>query len=477
MPLPGHNPRQPNTDPLFPILRPGGDEETTYRPKPPGPDPNWPPSWHPVNPGIETPTYVPINPSDPIETVEPPPDNTPDEPDPGPTYPFDPNPTPVPTPNPGGDPPYIPPSDGEPAPTEGGGLLNVPPLPDPQYPAVPTMPGQETGVSVPGVPDYPYYSGQGMLANPVTGEQGGPTGTASRINADGSITLGDVGPHQRTVQPEELTSEQLSSLLASDSKYMQDARRQGLEQANAMGGLGGTAGIGASMTAALRAGLPIAESDAQAYRTAATENLAALNQFSQLNLQRASQLELMQLDNNSKLVLSQINASVTMATAKLNSATQRDISKLDAETQLRVQEMAGDIQATMAGINYAYTVRLNDQMAAINMALTQTQGEYGLEGTRIGGAYDIQGAEINAAANLANLEANREMQRQSDHANMVTNGFNQYTTLLQSANGMPMDDPGRARAIATAESFIENYMAMVRAQYPEYYPEETEPSP
>lgn len=85
----------------------------------------------------------------------------------------------------------------------------------------------------------------------------------------------------RQVTPNELTSEQLARLTAANSPYMQNAARRGVEYANSRGNLNSSIGAGASQRASLEAGLPIAQSDAQVYRDANSQNADALNNIRQ----------------------------------------------------------------------------------------------------------------------------------------------------------------------------------------------------
>lgn len=335
---------------------------------------------------------------------------------------------------------------------------------------------------------YSYDDGTGAPAAVAT--QVGGTGVTTQ-NADGSVTLGDVGPHTRQVQQEELVSHQMGLLTNSNSKYMQDARRQGLEQANAMGGLGGTLGVGASMQAALRAAQPIAEADAMAYRTAATENLQALNQFSQLNLQRGTQMELAHLDANTRKLTTRIAASSQMAMARLNAANERDISVLNQSTQLRLQEMTGQIQARMADLNYVYTSMLNTAQQTNDLRAIAMQGDYGLANTDLRGQWDaytarldnvmqgeygLRNTQMQIEGQLANTTLSAEwdatlkreqfaLERQMNYTNTVVGTYDGYLQRIADLNGVEMDDAARQRAIASITAGANAQMALLAQLY------------
>lgn len=309
----------------------------------------------------------------------------------------------------------------------------------------PSIMDMDTDVDIAGNPIFnPDFGPAGPST--VT-DEGDGTGTTV-LNPDGSVKLGDVSAHSREVQDEELVANQMNSLLASDSKFIQDARRQGLEQANALGGLGGTVGIGAAQQSAMRAALPIAEADAQAYRTAATENLEALNRFSQLNHQRATQLEMSNISAATSLATTKISASVQWASQQLTSATQRDISRLDNETRLRATEMGGAIQERMAGVQYKFNKMLNEM-----------QNNFGLQNTALQGEYMIKANEIQ-----------HQMQRETNYINMATGVYDSFMNQLTQLNGMEMDNNARQAAINTITTGAQNLYKLINSLFPDMTP-------
>lgn len=181
---------------------------------------------------------------------------------------------------------------------------------------------------------------------------------------------------QREVQDNELASTQLTNLLAGDSKYIRQARQEGLELS---GGLGGTSGIRASIGEAIRRGAPIAIADAQAYRDAAAQNLDSLAQFGLANIQRATSLELGVMDANTRMQTTWMNNQTQTAIARMNDITARDISNADNATRIRVTEINGAIQKSLADTQFQYNQVLNDQLHANNLEDIALQGEYNLE--------------------------------------------------------------------------------------------------
>jgi hypothetical protein len=308
----------------------------------------------------------------------------------------------------------------------------------------------DTQVASMGTEDPEYYEAQGGLLASEVGQG------VSRIGPDGQVIIGDTGAATREVQPGELVSEQLSGLLASDSKYMQDARRQGLEQANAMGGLGGTAGVGASMTAALRAGLPIAQQDAQTMTQAAAQNMQALNQFNQLNLQRATQLEAAGIDARTRTELAKMGTSASIAQSKLQAQTQKDLGRLSAETQLRATEMGGMIQSRLADLAFQYTGLLNDQQNVARLRETTLQGMTDLQKT------DLMGKWQDAIEEKKNA-----MQAKSDYIRTYMTAYGGYMDRLANLNGLDLDEAGRKRAEETIAGQFQAEIKLLAALHPD----------
>ena len=330
----------------------------------------------------------------------------------------------------------------------GGGILNY-----------------NTNVNMPGVGDAPYDDG-GDYETITTGEQ---VDGMTQQNADGSVSPGTVDPTTREVQDNELVANQMSGLLNSDSKFIQDARRQGLEQSNAMGGLGGTAAVGASMQAAMRSALPIATADADAFRQAATQNMDALNQFAQLNHQRATQLELGNMDAKSRLKVTQIGASVQMAQARLQAITQKDISMLDNTTKLRVTEMNGQIQKRLADDQFTYSSLLNDQMGVINMGLEQVRGEYGLANTGLAGEYSFEQSQASDAARVALGQQELALQRENAYTGHALGLWDRYLNDIKDLTA-DMDNNARSKAIAKINQGFMDGIAFLNSLYQDIPP-------
>jgi hypothetical protein len=242
---------------------------------------------------------------------------------------------------------------GEENPTTGETDINVlDPLPDGDrtYPDV-----EYQGPADPVVPPLPPMPDTQAPTIGGTGGQAGPLLSPKYVETPETET--GYNATTREVQDNELVSNQLTGLLAGDSKFMRQARQEGLELG---GGLGGTQGIRSAYSSAIKAGMPIAIADAQAFRDAAAQNMDALNSFGLANIQRQTQLELGTMDANTRLQTTQMNNVAQMSIAKMNDITARDLAQLDADTRMAVTKLTGDIQARLADQAFNYDRILND---------------------------------------------------------------------------------------------------------------------
>lgn len=142
-------------------------------------------------------------------------------------------------------------------------------------PATTAAQPQPTQPKAPGYPDVPRPSVPGK--SPVPG-----AGNGMGVAIPGGSYLGL--DFMRQVTPQEQVSFQLQQLLDNSSPYMENARRQGVEMAASRGNLNSSIAAGAAQRAAIEAGLPIAQLDAQGYRDAMSQNFQALSQLRQMRV-------------------------------------------------------------------------------------------------------------------------------------------------------------------------------------------------
>jgi hypothetical protein len=312
------------------------------------------------------------------------------------------------------------------------------------------VPNQQSGAGVEGL----AQGIQGALLQPGDPQYESVTGEADQLGpgpgiADprmGVVPQTDTGATefeaaQREVQPDELVENRLAGLLSGNSKYIRQARLQGLEHG---GGLGGTAGIQAAVGEAIRNGLPIATADAQAFRDAAAQNMDALNKFGLANIQRQTQLQLGNLDAATRVKTTHMNNTTQTAIARLQNATQRDIANLDASTKVKITQMNGDIQGRLAELAFKNDRLLNDQLHGNKLEQISLGGEYDLE---------RQARELQVA-------------QETNYINTMLASYNGALDRLAAYDGIEMDDNARLRAQASVWEGFDGMNKLIQALYP-----------
>lgn len=127
----------------------------------------------------------------------------------------------------------------------------VPPRPlYPEYGNIPSKPPYREGPVVPPRPLYPEPSG----TSPGTPGLGGYI-PGSGTGANG--TVGNPLAPNPSFSPYNVVTDNINNLLSSDSRYIQNARQRGLEQANSRGMLNSSIAAGASERSAIEAAQPI----------------------------------------------------------------------------------------------------------------------------------------------------------------------------------------------------------------------------
>jgi hypothetical protein len=133
------------------------------------------------------------------------------------------------------------------------------------------------------------------------------------------------------VQGNQLVSNQLTDLTSGNSKYIQDARRQGLEQAARSGLMTSSIAAGNAERAAVQAALPIAQADAARYGTVADQNMAATNQAGQFNA--GANLNASTTDANAINTAGQFNANAGNQMTATNMAAENEAGQFNANAK------------------------------------------------------------------------------------------------------------------------------------------------
>lgn len=138
-------------------------------------------------------------------------------------------------------------------------------------------------------------------------------------------------PTTQQVQDNQLTSNQLTDLTSGNSKYIQDARQTGAEQAAKSGLMTSSIAAGNAERAAVQAAEPIAQADAARYGQVADENQSAQNQADQFNAN--SNLSASEQDAAAQNTASQFNANAQNQTSQFNANSQNQAAAFNAGAQ------------------------------------------------------------------------------------------------------------------------------------------------
>lgn len=179
-----------------------------------------------------------------------------------------------------------------------------------------------------------------------------------------------------TITPDELTSQQLNGLLASNSPYIQQARQSAINQANSRGLLNSSIAAGNSQAAAIQAGLPIAQSDAQA----------------------AYGLQQTNLNNLAKIQSGNIAADAQVSSAQIGA---RASMYGQDQTTLRQREDLA-YQGEQAALNYQRNLGLQSALSAQNYQQNLGLDQFNLGSTLLSGMQNFSySAGLNAMNNPA----------------------------------------------------------------------------
>lgn len=126
-----------------------------------------------------------------------------------------------------------------------------------------------------------YQSANNTTVPQTTGLLSQPGSTQVSPTTYNPTTLKD--PAQWNITPEQTVSGQIDKTIAQDSPLMQQARTQGLQQANSRGLLNSSMAVGAAQDSVIKNALPIAQFDADINAKAAGYNADTQNTFTKTN--------------------------------------------------------------------------------------------------------------------------------------------------------------------------------------------------
>lgn len=186
-----------------------------------------------------------------------------------------------------------------------------------------------------------------------------PTATSAVNTAQAGQTVinpaKQVTPAQISInQPTDTVQGQISGIIDANSPLQQQASSRAMQQANARGLMGTNLAVGSAQGAVLDAALPIATTDAGAYRATKLANADMTNQGQQFNAQQ---------DN----AMATADAQITADTNKFNAQQQNQIilNQLDAANRIQLADIQATYQNEMQA-NSSASQLFNQTMAAIN---------------------------------------------------------------------------------------------------------------
>lgn len=131
--------------------------------------------------------------------------------------------------------------------------------PRPLYPETPSVQPKPPYPEDPRVPPRPLYPDDGMKPPVATppGTQGGLSGFTPGSGTGPNGTAGNPLAPNQSFSPYNVVTDNINNLLGSNSRYIQNARQRGLEQANSRGMLNSSMSAGNAERAAIEAAQPI----------------------------------------------------------------------------------------------------------------------------------------------------------------------------------------------------------------------------
>jgi len=243
----------------------------------------------------------------------------------------------------------------------------------------------------------------------------------------------------REVQPKELVSNQISGLLSKENQYVKAARASGERTAARRGLQNSSIAAQAGEMGAISAALPIAASDAQAYREAAAATQTETGQTGRFNV--AEQNALQRQTQSERAAEAAAEKGFGYQTKLQTQAG--DIAAAAAEKgfgyQTKLQTQAGDIAAKAAETAFGYDKDLQDRAAAIEKEAAE--GRYSHETT-------LAQMDIDSRQKLQEIQNDFQAQlaRDENAANIV-NGTLAAIAALVTTPGISAEEISRGSDI------------------------------
>jgi len=180
-------------------------------------------------------------------------------------------------------------------------------------------------------------------------------------NLPQGFTGGDGQGYTREVQANELASNHLSGLLSSNSPLIRNARLRGTEFAASRGLGNSSIAAGAAERQAMETATPIALADAQAFGTAAGQNIQALNQYEIADRANASSERNAQTAANASMTNARLAADTRLQELAATLQFQGQQADLDRVHGITMSNLAFDQGLQTLAAQHGFNL---DQMAA-----------------------------------------------------------------------------------------------------------------
>ena len=302
-----------------------------------------------------------------------------------------------------------------------------------------------------------------------------PTRTSLFSSSFGGMSMPtlNMNLHQaetREVTDDELVENRLTNLLRSDNKYIQQARRDGAAIAAERGALNSSMFADHSQAAAIRAAGAVAESDANAYRMAASENMAAKNALINNKLAAATQI-----------TTAGISAGATVRAAEINAEASIYMQELQQEHQKAMAQMGHQFNVDMFDRNIAHDVDMFGRTAGHDTFMERLRQEGRIELTDLtysqqrllqaaGFDHDLVMSELSFDQKVAleetfgdpRFHAQLDFNRTTSQMQAGLSLMNMYSSIIMSMNGLDMDSAAFARGEEFASSLYDSGLQLLK---------------
>lgn len=271
--------------------------------------------------------------------------------------------------------------------------------------------------------------------------------------------FGDLDPTVREVQDEELVENRLTNLLASDSRYIRQAREDARLAAAERGGLNTNLWGESGVSAAIRAAGAIAESDANAYRITASENMQARNVMTQAKLQSLTQI-----------TTAQMSAGATIAAAQINAETARYLAEVNNEHDKAMFGLRAGHEVDMFGRSIGHDVNMENLRQGGRVELTQMSHDQQAWLQDRGFQHDFSMADLSFDQRVEfeelfgqpRWQAELDFQRTQSQTSVALGLMSMYAQGMMSLNGQDIDPAAFARGETFFRGLWESGMSLLK---------------